>query len=65
MNNDLINKKHCKEFAKRYAQDTRTGWLPERVSEQFLEDLNSKVRLLITGAISRHPTVGKTIKYLF
>lgn len=65
MNGDLINKKHCKEFALRFAQENRTGWVPKRVSKQFLDDLNTYVRLRITGAVAKHPTIGKTVKYLF
>ena len=65
MNGDLINKKHVKEMALRFAQENRTGWQPQRVSKQFLDDLNTKVRNLVTGAIMHHPTIGKTIKYLF
>jgi len=42
----------------------RLGWLPERVSKQFLDDLNTKVRNTITSAVTHHPTKGKTIKYL-
>ena len=64
-NGDLINKKHCKDMALRFAQENRRGWLPNRVSKQFLDDLNTKVRLLVTGAILKHPTLGKTIKHLF
>lgn len=65
MNGDLINKAHCKAFAKRFAQENRRGWKPERVSKQFMDDLNTMVRNKITGAILHHPSVGKTIKYLF
>ena len=63
-NGDLINKKHCKDFALRFAQENRLGWMPERVSKVFLDDLNTKVRLTITRAVMNHPTVGKTIKDL-
>ena len=64
-NGDLINRKHCKELALRFANDTRTGWLPKRVSKSFLDDLNTKVRNLITHAVAHHATKGKTIKDLF
>ena len=64
MNNRLINDKHCKEFALRWTRDTRRGWGANRVSKQFLDDLDTKVRLLIQGAIKRHPSVGKTIRDL-
>jgi len=61
----LLNRKACKAFVLRYAADTRLGWQPKRVSEQFLADLEAKVRNTITGAVSKHPSKGKTIKYLF
>jgi len=62
---NLINKAACKKFALRWAQEHRTGWLPTRVSQQFLDDLDSKVRLLVQGSVNRHRTVGKTIIDLF
>ncbi|HIJ70639.1 MAG TPA: hypothetical protein HPP87_04660 [Planctomycetes bacterium] len=62
---DLINRKHCKDFALRWAAENRKGWQADRVSAQFLDDLNAKVRNAICSAIAHHPTVGKTIKYLF
>jgi len=46
------------------ADDYRAGWDAKRVSKRFLDDLNIKVRNLIMGAVKRHPTRGKTIKYL-
>ncbi|MHC4397752.1 MAG: hypothetical protein ACYS1A_19075 [Planctomycetota bacterium] len=64
-NGDLINIAHCKKLALRFAQENRRGWLPNRVSKQFLDDLNMMVRNKITGAILHHPTKGKTITYLF
>jgi len=64
MSNGLINRQHCKQFALRWAQETRKGWTAERVSKQFLDDLDTRVRLLIQGAIRRHPSVGKTIRDL-
>ena len=64
MSGNLINRKACKELALRYARDTRKGCSFERVSKQFLDDLETWVLNRITGAIARHPTTGKTIKYL-
>lgn len=63
-NGDLINIAHCKAFALRYAKDNRKGWDAKRVSKQFLDDLNTKVRMLITKAVMHHPTVGVTIRDL-
>ena len=61
-NNNLINYSHCKDFALRFAQANRKGWDANCVSKKFLDDLNTKVRLLIQHAVSHHPTRGKTIK---
>ena len=61
----FLNASYCKKFALRWAKENRTGWQPKQVSKQFLDDLNTKVRLLVQGAVNHHPTKGKTIKYLF
>ncbi len=63
-NGGLINRAQCKKFALRWAQENRRGWDPERVSKQFLDDLDTKLRLTIQSAIARHRSVGKTIKDL-
>jgi hypothetical protein len=63
-NGGLINRAQCKKFALRWAQENRKGWAPERVSKQFLDDLDTKVRLTIQSAIARHRSMGKTIKDL-
>jgi hypothetical protein len=64
-NGSLINRRACKELALRWAQANRRGWMPSQVSRQFLDDLDTKVRLLIQGSVERHRTVGKTVKDLF
>ena len=61
-NNSLINRAQCKKFTLRWAQENRKGWAPERVGKQFLDDLDTKVRIVIQSAIRRHPSIGKTIK---
>ncbi|MHC4541133.1 MAG: hypothetical protein ACYS74_15345 [Planctomycetota bacterium] len=63
-NGGLINRAQCKKSALGWAKDNRRGWSPERVSKQFLDDLDTKVRLAIQSAITRHRSVGKTIKDL-
>jgi len=65
MADSFINRKACKEFALRWAQETRTGWMPSQVSKGFIDDLDAKVRLLIQGAVQKHRTVGRTVKDLF
>ncbi len=62
---NLINRSQCKKFALKWAAEFRPGWEPMQVSGQFLDDLNTKVRLVIQSAITHHPSKGKTIKHLF
>ena len=64
MNNDLINRKHCKDFILRMAGEMRGEWDCTRVSKEALDDLNFRIRRIIIGSIKRHPTLGKTFKYL-
>ena len=65
MKTDLITVAHVKKYARLRAEEMRPEWAPSQISQQFLDDLNTKVRLLIDGAIAHHPTIGKTIKFLF
>ena len=58
----FINRAQCRKFALRWAKENRRGWEPNRVSKQFLDDLDTKVRLTIQAAIKRHRSVGTTIK---
>lgn len=64
-NGNLINRKNCKEFTLKWAQANRAGWRPTQVSEQFIDDLNARVRLLVQGAVDKHRSVGRTVKDLF
>ena len=59
---NLINRKACKEYALEIAKDSRKGWHAERVSKEFLDAINYKVKRIIDSAVLKHPTVGKTIK---
>ena len=62
MSENLLNKKACRDLALRWARDNRKGCSFERVSKSFLDDIETKVRMLIVGAVTRHRSVGKTIK---
>lgn len=62
MSDSLLNKKACRELALRWAKDNRKGWNAERVSKAFLDDVETKVRMLIVKAVNSHRSVGKTIK---
>lgn len=61
MAKELINRAACKEFAVRYAQDTRQGWCPTRCGKRFLDDVNSHLMLTIQKSIKMHRSVGKTV----
>lgn len=62
MSDSLINKRACRDLALRWGRDNRQGWEPKRVSKTFLDDVEAKVRLLITRAVQSHRSVGTTIK---
>jgi len=57
----LINRKHCRDFALRWAQEKRRGCNFQRVSKQYLDDIETKVMMLIQKSIDSHRSVGKTI----
>ncbi len=51
-------------MALRIARDKRTGWSPQRVSKEYLDKLDAKVRAIIIKSVMSHRSVGKTIKDL-
>jgi hypothetical protein len=61
MADSYINRAACKKLALRWVKDKRNGWDATRVSKQFLDDLNDRVRNIVTGSVARHRSVGKTI----
>ena len=65
MSNRLINRTACKKFTIQWAHDHRIGWQPTRVSKEFLDNLESKVRLMIQGAVQHHRSAGKTVQDFF
>ena len=58
----VLNKKECRELALRYCKSFRQGWDATRVSSEFLDDLETKVQMLIRQAVQNHRSVGKTIR---
>lgn len=62
MSENLLNRKACRDLALRYARDNRKGCSFERVSKDFLDDVETRVRMLIVKAVKSHRSVGKTIK---
>lgn len=56
----LINKKHVKAYALACGQ--QRAWKPTRVSKEFLEQTESRLRNMIANHIANHPSVGTTIR---
>jgi predicted AAA+ superfamily ATPase len=56
----LLNKSHVKKFALAYAQANRGGRF-ERVSAQFIEEVEAELRLSIGKRIMTQPSKGKTL----
>lgn len=59
-NNDLINRKHVKDYIRQRFETTRPHLGINRVSKQALDDINAKVRLMINRAVHSYPSIGKT-----
>ena len=57
----LLNKSEIRKLALRCGE-RRLGWLPTRVSAGFIDDVETKIRMLVMKAVERHRSVGKTIK---
>jgi hypothetical protein len=64
MSNGLINRKACKDTILRMCKEMRLGWTCTQVSKQALDDLETKVRMVIQRAVHSHPSVGKTFKHV-
>jgi hypothetical protein len=57
-----INVKNCREFALEAAKTHRPAHPFERVSKEFLEQINRDVCNLIIQRVKALPSTGKTIK---
>lgn len=58
---NYINAKATKELALHIAKTNRPAWGPERVSREFLERIDARVRAMVTNEVMAHPSKGKTI----
>lgn len=56
----LINRKHVKAYALACGQ--QRAWKPTRVSEDFLIQMEGKLRQMIANHVNNHPSVGTTIR---
>jgi len=59
----LINNAHVKDYIKKRFETTRPHAGITRVSNQALQDINARVRLMINRAVHSYPSVGKTFMY--
>lgn len=57
-----INQKNCRDFTLEAAKTHRPAHPFERVSKEFLEQLDREVRNIIIQKVKALPSVGKTVK---
>jgi hypothetical protein len=58
----LINRQNVRECALEAARTFRPAARFERVSQEFLDTVEARVRVTIIGMVKAHPTTGKTLK---
>lgn len=58
----VINRAYVKQWALEYAKDKRPFWSATRVSENFLNAVETATKAFIRDRIDRHPTKGKTLQ---
>jgi len=58
----LLNSKACRDFALAAAKTHRPAHPFERVSKEFLDQINADLRNVIVNRVKALPSVGKTIK---
>ena len=57
----LINRRQCKTYALEIS-DRYKGGKFTRVSQQFLDDIEEDVRVMVYKRVMSHPSVGRTLK---
>jgi hypothetical protein len=61
MSASLINQAAVRKLALEVRQAHRPHWPASRVSESFLERINSIVKVQVISSVKAHPTKGRTI----
>ncbi len=64
MSDMLLNVSHVKSYIRRRQPEIRPGFAFERISRQALEDIDTRVRLIIDASLKAHPSVGKTFTHI-
>ena len=57
---NLINRTQCKKLVKQLSIEHRQGKFT-RVSDEFLNRIETQVYRMIYQSVKEHPTIGKTI----
>jgi hypothetical protein len=57
----LINRSAVKKIALEYSATNKNGKFT-RVSKDFLERINAKLRVMIESEVQSHPSIGKTLQ---
>lgn len=57
----LINKQNVKRLALELSAANRAGKFT-RVSADFIERIEGRLKQLISAEVQRHPSIGKTLK---
>lgn len=60
----LLNVSHVKSYIRRRQPEIRPGFQFERISRQAIQDIDTKVRLIIDASLKAHPSVGKTFTHI-
>lgn len=58
--NAIVNRSHLKRFVKDWCRDNRPKFT--RCSEQFVERMDARLKVIVVDELSRHPSRGKTIQ---
>jgi len=60
----LLNRKAVRRYALLRAAEMRKGWTPTQVRKEFIDDLETLLKLKIDKVIHAHPSVGKSLRFV-
>jgi hypothetical protein len=63
MSDSLLNRSRTRDYILQRFGVTRPHMGIGRVSKQALDDIEAKLKLMINGAVSNYPSIGKTFMY--
>ena len=62
MQSGLTNRAEVRRTLLALCERLRPGWRCTRVSSQYLDTLDARIRAMITADVKSHPTLGTTFK---